>query len=130
MDYEYPDIPIGGWAGVVKEIDNESPPNRLISWNEQTLEGIHPIYKNRCERDGLYFELMNVPEDDLEPYDGGAIEIEQPTKIVTKPLNLKDEEDRIELVFELTSDDFCRMWILIPLGIYRDHPGKASHLPL
>ena len=48
---------------------------------------------------------MGVSEDDLELYDGGPIEIEQPKKIVTKPLDLKNEGDRIRATFKLTSDD-------------------------
>ena len=43
--------------------------------------------------------------DDLEPESGGPLNIVQPTKITTKPLSLKDEDDRIRMVFGLTSND-------------------------
>ena len=44
-------------------------------------------------------------EDDLEPDLGGPLDIEQPKEIKTKPLNPKDQDDRIRMVFGLTSND-------------------------
>ena len=41
----------------------------------------------------------------LEPDTGGPLNIEQPTKITTKPLSPKDQDDRIRMVFGLTSND-------------------------
>ena len=40
-----------------------------------------------------------------EPDPGGPPDIEQPTKITTKPLSSKDQDDRIGMVFGLTSND-------------------------
>ena len=63
-DPDFPVIPIGGWEGKIAEIENCNPPIYLIRWNQQTLASIHPIYRKRCERDGLDFEEMRLGEVD------------------------------------------------------------------
>ncbi len=77
----------------------------VVAWNQATLRGMHPIYKKRCERDGLELESMWLGEDDLEPDDGTPVPIEQPTSIVTEPLSEKDEDDRVRMALGLTHDD-------------------------
>src|SRR5262249_49743301 len=77
----------------------------LIEWDRQTLDHMHPIYRKRCERDGLELKSMWLGEDDLEPDSGGPAVIEQPTRIVSRPLNPKDEDDRVRIALGLTSDD-------------------------
>ena len=44
-------------------------------------------------------------DDDLEPDAGGPLTLEHPTKIRTKRLSLKDQDDRVRMVFDLTSND-------------------------
>ena len=105
-DPSYPDLPLGGWAGTVVEIDaRSSPPVYLVRWSQETLRLVHPIYERRAERDGLEFGAMWLGPDDLEPDAGGAVSVEPPTNIVTRPLSLADQDDRIRSVFGLTSDD-------------------------
>jgi hypothetical protein len=105
-DPDFPDIPLGGWAGAVREVDQRSaPPTYLIEWDRHTLDHMHPVYRKRCERDGLAMESMWLGEDDIEPDSGGPAVIEQPTKIVRRPLNPKDEDDRVRIALGLTSDD-------------------------
>jgi len=104
-DPDFPDTPLGGWAGKIVEVQSGSPPTCLIRWNQSTLASIHPVYRKRCERDGLTFEEMWLGEDDLEPDTGETVTLEQPTKIVTPPLSMKDQDDRIRAVFGLTRDD-------------------------
>jgi hypothetical protein len=105
-DPNYPEIPLGGWAGTIQEVDSRSaPPTYLIEWNRHTLDHIHPVYRKRCERDGFELERMWLGEDDIEPDTGEPAVIEQPTKIITRPLNPKDEDDRVRLALGLTGDD-------------------------
>lgn len=77
----------------------------LIDWDQTTLQAIHPVYKKRCERDGLDPESMWLGEQDLEVDDGAAVSIEMPTAIVTRPLSEKDQDDRVRMALGLTSDD-------------------------
>ena len=104
-DPDFPDIPFGGWAGTILEFGDGDPRTYLIVLDEQTLKSIHPIYHKRCERDGLEADMVWLLEEDLEPDRGESVQIEQPTSIVTKPLSMDDQDDRIRAIFGLTSDD-------------------------
>lgn len=102
-DVEYPDMPLGGWAGTIHEIHNDGM--YTVRWSGETLAAIHPVFKKRCERDGMVLEEYWLGDDDLEPDDGGPLDIEHPKEIATKPLSPKDQDDRVRMVFELTSND-------------------------
>lgn len=105
-DPDFADIPLGGWKGVVREVERAGGETTyLIAWGRSTLQAMHPIYKKRCERDGLEPESMWLGEDDLEADDGGHVPIEQPTTIVTRPLSEKDRDDRVRMALGLTGDD-------------------------
>lgn len=104
-DPDFPDTPLGGWAGKIAEVEEGTPPTYLIRWNQKTLASIHPVYRNRCERDGYDIEEMWLGEEDLELDSGDVVVLEQPTKIVTPPLSMNDQDDRIRSVFGLTRDD-------------------------
>ncbi len=102
-DNDYPDMPLGGWAGTIAEVNKSGLYN--IRWSKETLAAIHPVFKKRCEKDGLEFDQYWLGADDLELDTGGPLEIEQPKTITTKPLSPKDQDDRIRMVFGLTSND-------------------------
>jgi hypothetical protein len=55
--------------------------------------------------ESLDLEKYVLGDNDLEPETGGPLEIEHPKDITTKPLSPKDQEDRIRMVFGLTSND-------------------------
>ena len=103
MDNDYPDMPIGGWTGTVSDVDDDGI--HVVRWSAETLASIHPVYKSRCENDGLVFEDYCIGADDLEPDTGGPLDIEQPKRITTKPLSPAVQDDRIRMVFGLTSND-------------------------
>ena len=102
---DFPDIPFGGWAGTITEVEDRNPQTYLIALNEQTLKSIHPIYHKRCERDGLEADQIWMFEDDLMFDRGEPVQIVQPTSIVTKPLSMDDQDDRVRSILGLTSDD-------------------------
>ena len=101
-DVDYPDIPMGGWVGRILSADGDTC---LVRWNVETLENIHPVYRKRCERDGNDIEEYWVNADDLEAAPIEPMNMEQPTEIITRPLSMNDQDDRICMVFGLTSDD-------------------------
>ena len=105
IDPDFPDIPIGGWTGKIAGAEQGRPPTYLIRWDQRTLDDMHPVYRKRCERDGLKFEEMWLRQDELEPDTGESLAIEQPTKIETKSLSAKNQDDRVRMAFGLTSDD-------------------------
>ena len=119
-DPDFPDIPLGGWAGTIRDVDQRAaPPTYLIEWDRHTLDHMHPVYRKRCERDGLELESMWLGEDDIEADSGGPAVIEQPASIVARPLNEKHQDDRVRLALGLTSDD--------PLPEVDDDTLRAYH---
>jgi len=102
-DTDYPDMPLGGWTGEIVEVHDDLM--YMIKWNKNTLASIHTVFKARCERDGLTFDQYCLGEGDLEPDSGDPLDLEQPQVITTKPLSQNDQDDRIRMVFGLTSND-------------------------
>lgn len=103
---DLPDIPLGNWAGTISNIFvNQTPVTYEIKWNRRTLDGMPSIYRKRCERDGYEWHMVRLYEDELELDTGEALQMEQPTEIVTRPLVMDDQEDRIRAIFQLTTDD-------------------------
>jgi hypothetical protein len=105
-DPDFPDIPLGGWTGTITETSHDAKSHLyLIEWNQFTLDNMPPIFRKRCERDGLHEERSWLGEEDLEPAVGDDLPLEQPTRIATRPLRPADQDDRIRAIFGLTSDD-------------------------
>ena len=81
-DADYPDMPLGGWAGTIAEVHDHGM--FTVRWSQETLAAIHPVFLKRCERDGMDLEQYWLGDDDLESDAGGPLTIEHPTKIRTK----------------------------------------------
>jgi hypothetical protein len=105
-DPDFPDMPLGGWTGTVTEIiEHKGGINCVFELDDRTLASLHPVYRKRCERDGLDFETMGLGEEELELDDGSEVQIEQPTGIKTPPLSEKDQDDRVRMALGLNHDD-------------------------
>lgn len=104
-DPDYPDIPMGGWAGVVREVEAEPELVCLVRWTPETLAAMHPAYSRRCDRDGLEVEQTWLSGGDLAADDGGPLVIETPGELLPPPLDMDDELDRARFLLGLTSDD-------------------------
>jgi hypothetical protein len=102
-DHDYPDLPIGGWAAIITEVGEDG--TYTLSWTEDTLKTIHPIYRKRCERDGGDFDIYCIGGEDLESDPGGPLEIERPDAIITRPLSEENQDDRVRFALGLTADD-------------------------
>ena len=61
-DVEYPDMPLGGWAGTITEIHKDGM--YTIRWSHETLAAIHPVFKKRSEKDGTVLEEYWLGDDD------------------------------------------------------------------
>lgn len=126
---DFPDIPLGGWAGIIKEVNSKAiPPIYLIEWNQHTLDHHHPVYRKRCQRDEREITSMWLDENDLELDTGEPLTMEQPTNLTTHPLSRDDQEDRIRMVLGLTSDDPLPNVDRENLGLYRRY--LATHLSI
>ncbi len=125
---DYPDIPLGGWAGTISETDKYG--NCTVRWSKETLAKIHPVVKKRCEKDGLVLEECGLAENELEPDPGGPLNIVQPTKITTKPLSPKDADDRVRMVFGLTSNDPLPEVDDETLLVYHKHLAASLTFPI
>jgi hypothetical protein len=104
-DPDFPDFTLGGWVGIIQEMQSETPPLYLVEWTDETLEGMHPVYRRRCDREGLDLESTWLSENDLEPDSGGPPTMQQPKALVPIPLDQNDPEDRARAILGLTSDD-------------------------
>ncbi len=103
---QYPDIPLGGWVGTVTQIAWLIPISYEVQWTEETLAAAHPVYAKRCRRDDANPEVYWLDEEEMEPdANNEPVEMEQPTNLIVRPLSADDQDDRIRMVFGLTSDD-------------------------
>jgi hypothetical protein len=106
---DYPDIPMGGWAGMIREVQHDTAPLLyLVEFDRRTLAQIHPVYRKRCARDGFFGTQMWLGEDAIEPDTGAPVTIEQPTRLESRPLDTTDPDDYIRALLGLTSDDPIR----------------------
>jgi hypothetical protein len=129
-DPDYPDIPLGGWAGTITDIDRSSRPVAyLIEWNQATLDAMHPVFRQRCLRDDVNFQEFWLDEDNIEEDSGPPLPVEQPAQIVAPPLDLNDADDRIRAVFGLTSDDPLPPISADTLRIYHRHLAERIEFP-
>jgi hypothetical protein len=133
-DADYPDMPIGGWAGSISEVQKSGM--CMVVWSQETLDAIHPVFRQRCEKDGVELERYWLGQDDLEPDGGGPLDIEQPEEISAEPLSHKDQDDRIRVVFGLDSNDPLPEADEEMLEIYQEYladslsfPFEAEHTP-
>ena len=103
---QYPDIPLGGWVGKIKRIGWLTPIGYAIHWSKPTLDQAHSVFFKRCQRDEMKPYKYWLDEDQLEEASAPTpVAMEQPTTIVSRPLSTDDPDDRIRMVFGLTSDD-------------------------
>ncbi len=76
-DFDYADMPLGGWTGIVVEVEHGGCTTCLVRWSHATLAAIAPFYQERCRQDGIDSKEKWLDEDDLERDDGSALDIEQ-----------------------------------------------------
>jgi hypothetical protein len=130
MDPNYPDIPLGGYAGRVAEIENEGDsPIYLIDWDDETLDQMPEVFRNRCERDDLDYESIWMAEEDLEPAADSPAPVEQPTALKPRALRRNDPDDRIRMLFGLTSDDPLPPRSREALQRFHAHLSQRLHFP-
>jgi hypothetical protein len=126
-DGDYPDMPLGGWAGTIFALGKRG--RYGIRWSEETLAAMHPIWKKRCAIDGMALKEYWLKEEALEPDPGEPLSIEQPTHIAPRPLSTKNPGDRVRMVFGLTSDDFLPAADRSALRRYRGYLAEHMALP-
>ncbi len=130
-DPDFPDIPLGGWTGRVREFGELAPePHYLVAWNDFTLANIDPVYLQRCERDDLEVETMWLRESDLDPAPSQQPALEQPDRLEPRPLRLDHPVDRIRAAFGLSSDDPLPDVDLQSLRRYHAYLSERLRFPL
>ena len=127
-DEQHPDIPLGGWAGAIAEVDGHGM--CLVKWSRETLANTHPICRKRCAIEGTEFGDYWLPENELEADPGGPLDMEQPAQITPRPLSTAEQGDRVRMVFGLTSDDFLPRMDEDSLETYYDHLAQRLSLPM
>jgi hypothetical protein len=124
--YDYPDLPIGGWTGAIVQIDLDGDGHDFrVDWSTATLENMHRVYIERCERDDMDETTMWLATDELEADDGTPATIEQP-EFPEWARHAGDEQ--LAAIFGLGDDDPIPDTDIEPLTKY--HRFLAEHLTL
>jgi len=121
---DFPDLPLSGWCGAVKKVEAGHSPTYLVKWDNRTLQNIHPVFRKRCEKGGFEFEEMWLAEDDLERDTGQSV-----TQIITKPLSPNEQDDRLRMIFSLTSNDPVPDVSEETLLKYHEHLANSLSVP-
>ncbi len=127
VDVDYPDIPLGGWAGTIAELHRGGV--YTVRWSRETLENIHPVYRKRCESDESVLEEYWLADEDLLSDPGGPLASEQPKEIKPRRLAAQNQGDRVRKVFALTGDDFLPCPDDETLATYYDYLVKELSFP-
>jgi hypothetical protein len=104
-DFDYADMPLGGWAGIVIQVEEGGCTACLVHWNGETLAAITSFYRQRCQQDGIDYTEKWLDQDDLEIDRGRRLGIESYPGTHTPLLRADTPDDRIRAVFGLASDD-------------------------
>ncbi len=65
-DPDFPDRQLDGWSGMIVEIDETvAPAQYLVQWDRNTVSGMSPDCRSRCETEDFVFDQMWLLEDDL-----------------------------------------------------------------
>jgi hypothetical protein len=126
---EYPDLPLGGWAGTVESVGDFAPRRYRVWWTPETLGLAHPIYAKRCRRDGLDLDETWLDEDQLLADPGGPVLVEDPVDLQARPLSADDSEDRIRAALGLTGDDPLPSVSPETLRVYREYLVRNLRFP-
>ena len=81
MDPTYPELPLAGWAGEVAQVQRGTATIYLVRWSGETLERIHPVYQNSCERDDVSLDYTWLLETEIELDRGEPLSIACPVDI-------------------------------------------------
>ena len=104
MDFDWNDLPLGGWVGKVTEVHREPEGSKYdVLWSEETLEKCHPIYKTLAEYEGLQFgTYTQLSEEDIHAFAGGEVVLVDPVDVsqyTDRPLDPDDHCDRLRMIF-------------------------------
>jgi hypothetical protein len=131
QDPDFEHMPLGGWTGKVTDVKvEEDGIFYLVEWNAFTLQHMHPVYRRRCERDGLELTSTWLGANDLEIDPGEPPELEPPTDICPRPLDSNRLDDRIRAVFSLTTDDPLPGVTDATLRTFHEHLRTKLVLPI
>ena len=103
---DFSDIPLGGWSGTITEVEqSEGVTVFLIKWDRRRSRMSTRSTASGVSGTDLKWKPCGWVRRTSSPTTAPPFPIEQPTTIVTPPLSVKDQDDRIRAVFGLTHDD-------------------------
>ena len=107
MDYDWDDLPIGGWVGRITKVHREADGAQYdVSWSDETMAKCHPIYEKLAKLEGLDFgKYTKLYEVDIHAFAGGEVILVDPDSDVVshytdRPLDPDDKNDRIRMIFD------------------------------
>ena len=107
MDFDWGDLPIGGWVGKITKVHRkEEGPQYDVQWTEETLSKSHPIYEMLAALEDLKInQYESLTEQALHAFAGGEVLLINPDEAVVlrytdRPLDPKDQTDRLRIIFD------------------------------
>ena len=104
MDYNWNDLPLGGWVGEVTKVQREEAGAKYdVRWTSETLAKCHSIYKTLAELEGLQIdEYEGLSEKELHAFAGSEVILVDPgdvSQYTDRPLDPEDCVDRLRIIF-------------------------------
>lgn len=63
---EYPNVPIGGWTGMVLETQGRGAAAKVIlEWDDPALEAMPADYREECESQNMLYTMACLPMSDV-----------------------------------------------------------------
>lgn len=65
---EFPEVSIAGWTGEIIESKGRGAKLQyIVQWDRATIDQMSQAYRDQCEERGLFFEMVCLPRDQVEP---------------------------------------------------------------
>jgi hypothetical protein len=133
-DPDFPNLDLSGWTAIVLDVNDESdPPNYEIGWTEETRQRIDPVWRDRCEEEGLDFDTIWLSGDDLDPDPTRPFEAVvpgPPALTDRRPAALVAQENRIRAALSVKVGGDIPMVARASLQAYHDYLKARLVFPL
>jgi hypothetical protein len=128
LDPDFPEVPLGGWAGTVRSIKPGHPPIYEVVLTQATLDAMPALYRQLCEAEDVAWDRIFLEGDELEPDSGGPLLLELPSPEAIQ-LSQMGAEGRVRLALGAPLEGPLPPVSVESLAKYRAHLLDMMPLP-